>query len=1200
MILSGIELHGFKSFAERTTFTLVDGVTCFVGPNGCGKSNLVDALKWALGEQRPTSLRGSEMADVIFKGNTHRGPCHAAEVRITFRNGAQQPHQPKLPLDYEEVQITRRLHGTGESEYELNGTPCRLRDIRDLLLDTGVGVSAYSFMEQGKIDAILSVNPLDRRAVLEEAAGVSKYRARRRETLRKLERVEQDLLRAGDLIQELERQVRSLKQQAGRARTYQAASQRLKEIASRHSQHAYLTLDARRSALRDEKRQAQEHEQAVRHSLEELEARVQEAEERDSLLGEELATARAAIADLKAQSEAAESRVKDLQAREVELRQAIELGSRRRSELDGVLAEREAARAVLVEESDRLLAALDRLRQEVDEVRAIEEEAAGEVARLEQEIASSEALLEGLLARRDELRGGLIDLQSDERNLNGTRARGIGRQNELAAAIADLRGGLREACERLEHKRASHVQAVEELDRCREERSRVESQLRELQRDDDRLAATRLARVSRSEVLEGLLRTLEGVDEGVRVLLDATRDSGSGVTGVRGLLADLVRADLDDTRALEAALGPLAQALVVNRCDDAVRALRFLKERKVGRVTLIPLEEFADTHTPIRRGERRLLDRVRFDPELWPLFEALLGDVDLVPDLTGLAEATRGGATLRLVTPEGDLRELGGPLSGGGREGERGLISRRSELEAIEQEIREIDVARARLAEQMRHADLRRAELEGEEQRLGENLATLGETLEDERRRAASLLDRLELLREELRVTLLELVVLDRDRAEVRAKRREVALRLQACETEEAETRSGLSRLRETQASRARHQTEAAERRRVLELEQIRTAEREEAARRQIASVDQTIRENRADLARLHQGLQGDGERLIQIAAERALLNESLRQMIEERARLGRAMEQMQATLEGVRHEVATFRESVKARHQDVEQAASVVHEVEMREQRTQLELDALIERTREELEIDLSVALLDFVDDPASDWEALDAEIRELRAKLARMGGVNLEAIEELEGVEERLTFMTTQRDDLVRSRRSLMQMIEEIDRESTTRFQQTFEQVRDHFRAIFRKLFQGGQADIQLTEGDEIMDAGVEILAAPPGKRQQSITLLSGGERTLTAVALLFALFKTKPSPVCVLDEVDAALDECNIERFCSMLDEFEKDSQFLIVTHSKRTMARGRVLYGITMEGDGVSRPIALEMGDDGVARAVSRDDQAGMVA
>lgn len=1181
MFLKRITLHGFKSFADRTEFEFASGITGIVGPNGCGKSNILDAVRWVLGEQSARSLRGGKMADVIFAGSRSRKPAHHADVELTFDN-----RTGVLRSDQDEVVVGRVLYANGDSEYRLNGNPCRLKDIRELLLDTGVGVDAYSVIEQGRVDLLLQASPVERREIFEEAAGISRYKVRRIEAQRKLERTQHNLLRLQDIVEELERRLRSVRLAAGKARSFQEYDCRLRELRSSFSLAEYHELEQRRQALREQIERLSEALQTERtriaeqdaaaaemtHALQALDDQIQAADAEVlalqtalSALAERIAQVERRCQDLAAARERRARQVSEVEARV----QAVE--QRRAAEADALVQLR-AAEAEGTAQIAELAAARDAARQRTEEARqALEREkiAAYEAVRQaallqnEHENATQQhdrlvAQAQRFTARRDEVSGQQRDVDERLRTLQ-TRLDAADRQS------TELSGALRSLDTRLEELHARAAALDTQIGATKEDRSATSSRL---------------------ALLEDMERRLEGVDAGTRTALGWRTDEGAGATIV-GLVAELLRIDDPRVALLQPVLSDFENRVVV---QDTEALLTLLAERGTPEDPLRVLALDRVPQRPLPGGYEhtpgfvaRAADWVQCDPAHRPLAEHLLGRtiiVDTRARALRLASAALLGYTF--VSLDGWSVAADGRITGGSMGTAAGLISRKAEIRQLRGELDEIETRLERLQReqavlvetmadgelqrqslleqiatvQREHAELRTAragvteesqriarelrgiadELAGVERTLGELGARLAE-LTDRRTAAGQAQEsheaRIESLVRELESLEQELSRLAQAHTEARVEKERVSEKRAATEDSLAELGHRLAALEDERSGAAREAAEAAA--------EIDTAAREIDAARQQHAVDQAA----------------CGQRQAGVVALRER-RQQLRQQIEESGALGRAHQRRVEALE----------------HEQQEQRVTL-REVEVR-------AEDLVARVRDELELDLPRQYAEYR--PADqDWDAIRTEIEELRGRISRLGNVNLDAIHELEELTPRYEHLVEQRTDLQDAIERLEKLIVELDNESRTRFAATFEEVRGNFQEMFRKLFGGGKADIILEDPENPLECGIEIIARPPGKEPQSISLLSGGEKTMTAVALLMGVFKCRPSPFAILDEVDAALDESNVDRFNTLLHEFLSQSQFVVITHSKRTMACVDALYGITMEEPGVSKRVSVRFDD-----------------
>ena len=1174
MLLKRIELHGFKSFADKTELEIGRGVTCLVGPNGCGKSNIVDAVKWTLGEQRASALRGDQMADVIFKGNGRRPAMGFAEVTLLFENESGE-----LPIDAAEVAITRRLLRTGESGYLINRRPCRLKDVRDLFVDTGLGQNAYAVLEQGRIDAVLSANSMQRRAVFEEAAGIQRFRSRKREAARKLEKVDQNLLRVTDLVEELEKRVRSLRIQAGRARSYVALSDRLTELKTMQFLTVGAELTEQVGQLKEQLQQARDLDSRREQELAEATHRVEQVDTEAQVVRDSIARQRQTRVEVKAELENSVLRRGSLQRDESEARRSATERDAQALRMD---QEREARGA----EAERMEASLAGLTRDLKRAEQEVRERSSRLATARAELVRQEALLASLGRRVLEgadrelaLSNSLAGFDSQARGLRSSRERLVRREAELSGLLARARIEVSEAEGRLTQLDQQAAEGIRSVAEARVELERRTESIQELRGRISAVVAEISGKESRRDTLDGIIKNMEGVAEGARALVQATREDPLRLPGVRGLLAELLPVARDRARAMDAALGHLADAVVVENRAALDHCREFLREHGQGAATFLIL----DRSVPVRATDagpgEELLSDVELASEFTDLFCSLLGGVRLVQADTELLENLGSGRFL--VTREGARLETSGAYCDRPQNRSVGFVERKVERDQLREDVRQLAVKLQRLEEEEARTGAEATEWKVVLAESERNRQALEAGIVERRSTVERLRDRSTIYRRELTVSARERLEFDRESRDVAVRRSEAAAALLAQRTDREsaeEERRGLQRERElaNESLADLVSSESSASQEVVRLsERVRGSQSELALlRRGLDEMDgsiERIRAERTDLLRRAEQAAGEWRELDECVTELMAQDVSVAQ------RLGELVTREQQSVAAL----VSVRELALSAAEARELARQQMHDLALKERGLETSLHSLRERAREEISVDIDQDLEQFDAASALSSEEVAAEITSVRDKISRIGNVNLDAINELDEVEGRLTFLATEKEDLDRSRRSLQAAIEEMDAVSKERFRETFDEVRGHFRTLFRKLFHGGKADIQLEEGVDILEAGIEILAAPPGKDARSITLLSGGERTLTAVGLLFALFKAKPAPVGILDEVDAALDEQNTERFCDLLGEFVQSSQFMIVTHSKRTMNYADVIFGVTMEENGVSKRVGLRL-------------------
>lgn len=1189
MFLKRLTCQGFKSFADKTDFDFMPGVTGIVGPNGCGKSNVVDSIKWVLGDQSARSLRGKQMLDVIFNGSGTRKLAGMAQVDLLFDNTDR-----RLSRDADEVTITRRLFRSGESEYLINNEQCRLRDIRELFMDTGVGVGAYSIIEQGKVDILLQANPVDRRHIFEEAAGISRYKARKKEAERKLERVDQNLMRLEDIVEEVERRLRSIKYQAGKARSFQEYDRQLREKRAAFSMAEYHRLTERRSVL-------EQDEVRTEDEVTRLKTAISSAETRSSILDGDLSVLDAEVRQIEQQILTNASEITANTERIEQSHQRIDELAAVRSRAQQRLAIERQRAARLRQQFEAEQAAVDQLEGEINSARAAVETLIVEDRRLAEQLTA-------LRTRSEDDKAGVIDLMrrsaqiSNEiqtlgqrrEHLETEKTRLLTRQDQISAELAVLeetRRGIDARTAEVTGQIRSHNQQLEDL---RERAAQLDTDRAEL---NSRIAAAKEYRsglLSRRQILTDLDRHHEGVDAGVRELLHRKESDTGGQTFayVRGLVADLLAVDVAHAALIETALGDYDQYLVVEDSEAFLRDADSLADfpGRVKAICMDRLPPFIDGRdfTQQEGFVAYAVDIVRFQKDAEQLVRHLLGKTIVVRTLADAVRmASQNPPSYRYVTLTGELLDPNLAFCELGPAGGRtGLISRKSELREIDVQIDEVD---NRIEAESGRLEETSTEISQIEQALEDQRRLLNEALraevENNGQRSTNE-NAMQRLHHEQPLINSELAAIDRHIREA---------------TEQSErSAETLSRLESDNVAQE-------ERIRALDIqivllgdERSRLSERLTEAKVAVAELMQRRNLMGNTLRSVRESWQASEEavrsaaRESEDAASRITLAERTVLTAESRlAELYLAKEQRDAELLGrqrrrqeIRLEIEQLAARVKTERGSLTEFEERLYQLRMESQEARIRLEDLIARVRDELGIDLAESYANYQHrEEGQDWAAVEAEIEELKGKIQRLGNVNLDAIAEQEELEKRSDFLGQQHTDLRASQKQLTELIEQLNQECRERFTQTFETVRGHFQELFRKLFGGGKADIILEQPPEgqpmdVLEAGIEIQARPPGKELQSISLLSGGEKTMTAIALLLSIFRSRPSPFTILDEVDAALDEANNERFNRIVGEFLDKSQFIIITHSKRTMSIADVLYGITMQEAGVSKRVSVK--------------------
>ncbi len=1190
-MLKALEIVGFKSFADRTRFEFPPGITVVVGPNGSGKSNVVDAIKWVLGEQSVKSLRGREMADVIFNGSGARRPMNSAEITLTFNNVGGL-----LAVDSPEVHITRRVYRSGESEYLINRQPARLRDIRDLLAGTGMGTQAYSVIEQGKVDVLLQSSPRDRRMIFEEAAGISRFKARKLEALRRLERVDQNLLRLSDIVDEVDSRLRGVRMQAGKARRYREYTERLQELRTQ-----VAMVDWRR--LTDE---LTGFEQAIERSRQDRDSAVAEAE-----------LAETAALEIDTQ---VNDLTEALRRREALVAEGRERIANRESTIDHErtrLREHETE----VARCRRQLADMNlregELRRQLEETKEQVEQADRQYQTIARAVAEGESILTETTRQLDRVRGdteqrraAYVEMMRSAANLGNEASSLRSRVETAEAARTRCESRLAEVTQRLENLAADQVRLKEQesllvqeaqnsqcaFDTASEQLAQASAKVARCREEHQSLVQRQTAATERASLLEELQQRQEGLGAGVKEVLAAAGQPDPGpYSGVRGILADLIHVSVETAPLIEVALGPKAQHIVVENRQPLVDYLQEQKPRFAGRVGFLwldqPATEAAATAGSLdgRPGVMGRADRfVQAEPQLQPLVTRLLSHTWIVEHLDVALRWARDAAEFNYVTLAGELLQTDGILTVGPRHETTGLISRRSQLRALTEQLAQLQAEREQCEADSERLQTQQTQAEADLVRAREARQEAADALAAHRFRISSLQQQQEQLGEQCAALQAESQTAESEHDAASTRLAEVVDKRTQLESNLADMEAQLAGLDEQVShieSRRLHQEREATQRKV---ELAKSEERLRNLHTRRRQFEEHYQERRRAISDSH-------ERLTQSLKRADSARWAILHAESEVAELYLQKESFhsETTLQiNERESLVAERTRVTGRVQKARSAIrnleAQLHEKELAAGEVRHRRSALADRLREDYGIELAEVEHEPTNEEQQEREQVQDEIDELRRKINNLGNVNLEALEELENLEGRYESLFQQHRDLVKAKDSLVRIIDRIDTDSRRLFAETLETVRGHFQTLFRDLFGGGRADIVLDEGVDILDSGIEIVARPPGKEPRSISLLSGGEKTMTCVAMLLAIFRSRPSPFCVLDEVDAALDEANIDRFTKVLKDFLAWTQFIIITHSKKTMTCANTLYGVTMQESGVSKQVSVrfeDVSDDG---------------
>ena len=1181
LFVKRIDLHGFKSFADKTTFTLTPGITVIVGPNGCGKSNIADAVRWVLGEQSARYLRGTRMDDVIFNGTAHRKPLSFAEVSVTFDHS-----DGILGLDYQEITVTRRIYRNGESEYLLNKQPCRLKDILELFTDTGVGKEAYSIIGQGRVDEIIQAKPEERRYIFEEAAGIIKYKNRKREAQRRLAETAENILRLGDVIAELSAQVEPLAEQARQAKTYLAYREELKACEvdvlvsdALELRQKWQELEAELKLLADEivEQQAlvtQTETQLAQCQLD-LDAKQSQVTEKQRLLQQlatELERQLGQIALKKEKIHSAEQWLAQWQANQQELKkEEAALNEERRQ-----IAEKMVQMQGKIEAAEKELA---EFKAELAALEAAPESIKEKV--LQKEL---DELLEKIRRLKTEQEKILLEkkqITEQKQNLQKELETNSWQQEKLQRQKQSLQEKKRLELEQKENLTAQREQTQKETEVLQKQKSILEAKLQQRERN-------LWQKKNRLHVHQELEKAMAGYYQGVKTVLAAAK--AGKLSGLYGTVADILTVPAEYVTAIEAALGASLQNIVTENENEAKTAIAYLKKVKGGRATFLPLNIIKPSKRRPVPAEITSLpgylgvaaDLVVAEKRFQPIVESLLGRIHVVSNLdAALAAARIFHYQERIVTLEGDMLFPGGALSGGVEKKQSGVLTRRKEAALLQAEVKK------------ELTDINN--LQKEKEKLAQKVQLM---LEEEKQ----LLNKLQQIDLALKLTAqeekynAEQLVLARQREEtLKQELHTIELKWQQISTLEEELAQKFAILQLEEESKRQELSQMAGLQRALELKKRDAQERYTECRVQLAAYRQQLEFLEQERKRNHKQYHELQERLRQWTEEReetAKQCNRLEKLLAEDQEKAAALQeeynqlafQLQEEEKMLKMQTTQFREeSQKLRQLEktVQALERKQNRRELERQRLETEIQAIVERLRDSWDLDFATAA--GMARPVPEKKIAREKIQALKARMQALGTVNLGAIEEHQRVVDRLDFLNGQKTDLEIAKTDLLRIIAEIDKRMGEKFASSFAEINRSFQQVFAELFGGGRAQLRLTNPQVPLESGVEIEAQPPGKKLQNLSLLSGGEKALTAIALLFAFLKVRPTPFCILDEIEAALDEANLARFSKYLRSLAKQTQFILISHRKKTMEQADLLYGVTMEEAGVSKIISVRLRD-----------------
>lgn len=1179
MYLKSIEVQGFKSFANKIVFQFHNGITGIVGPNGSGKSNVADAVRWVLGEQRVKQLRGASMQDVIFSGTENRKPLSYAYVAITLDNGDHQ-----LAIDFDEVTVARRIYRSGESEYLINGSPCRLKDVNELFYDTGIGKEGYSIIGQGQIDKILSGRPEERRELFDEAAGIVKFKRRKAAAQAKLENEKQNLVRVSDILSELEKQVEPLERQSEVAKVYLRRKEELKTL----DVNVFLLENGR---LKEQVQQVGEKYDLASNELSEVTGKyegIRDEYERVQAelesLEETIEQARSTLTDtglmrgklegemnvLKEQINSAMGSQAHLTNRRTALEEEISL---KEKDKEGILTEKNETDSQVQE----IITTAEAEKAKLDEIQ-------GKIAELNNAIETGKNTIIGELNQRATIKSrmGRFDTMMEQVNI---------RKAELNSRLLRAKSDEAAREENLKKLESEFEAVTEALREMTEQEAAVELSLgdirEELSQKDAKLRETQSAyhmEKSKLEALSNLTERYEGYGGSVKKVMEQKEKN----PGIIGVVADIIKVEKKYETAIETALGGNIQNIVTDDEETAKKMIRFLKENKLGRATFLPLtsitrpQEFKNPEALSEKGVIGMADElVQIEDRYRNVAKAMLGRIVVVDNVDNAVKIARKYEYgIRMVTLEGELLVPGGAISGGAFKNNSNLLGRRREIDELEKSVkkllaavdainRDIDDTKSRrnklrMELETLKTDIQKKSIEQNTARL--NISQARERIEEEVEAKASL----KLEEQEIEGRIFE----------IRNDKETIQRELADSEELEKNTQEQIVVFQRELEEWRREETEAAALVSEWEMKVEKMRQTLGFKQANVDRIDEEIARSRAELSEIMEALE-----------ENRLETERKKQNITEIEKTIAASYDAQNESEGRLKESMAHREELSAKQKNffqsreemAEKMSSLdkeVYRLAAQKERLEENLEAQINYMWDEYEITLSDAA-SIRDESMTDLSAMKKQISSLREQIKKLGDVNVNAIEDYKNLMDRFTFMQTQHDDLVEAEKTLEGIIEELDTAMRKQFTEKFAEINREFDKVFKELFGGGKGTLELMEDEDILEAGVRIIAQPPGKKLQNMMQLSGGEKALTAISLLFAIQNLKPSPFCLLDEIEAALDDSNVGRFAKYLHKLTKNTQFIVITHRRGTMEQVDRLYGITMQEKGVSTLVSVNL-------------------
>ena len=1174
MYLKSIEVQGFKSFANKITFEFHNGITGIVGPNGSGKSNVADAVRWVLGEQSAKQLRGGNMQDVIFSGTETRKPLGFAYVAITLDNSDHN-----LPIDYEEVTIARRLYRSGESEYLMNGVSCRLKDVNELFYDTGIGKEGYSIIGQGQIDKILSGKPEERRELFDEAAGIVKFKRRKAASLKKLEEEQQNLTRVNDILSELTRQLAPLEKQSETAKIYLKKREELKALdvrmflAEMERINAQLKeIEEKSEIVRQDLEKTGKDFDTTKTEYEALEKELEAFNVKIEVFREESTKKALEKQQLEGQINVAKEQISSAKQSDLQYRERVEA-------LEAELKQREESEKLYTEEKAELDAKIDEIRQKEENAKNLFRDFAFEIHELEEQLEEDKSEIIEILNHRGSTKGKMqrYDAMMEQISLRKTEF------NQKHLRLKSETAKQEEEKERFEKEQqeidAEILSLTKKSNKNEDEITRYQSLLGKSIKEQQVLQNDYHKEASRLESLRNITERYDGYGNSIRRVMEQKKR----VPGIHGVVADLIKVEKNYETAIETALGGSIQNIVTDNETTAKQMISFLKQNKYGRATFLPLTSMGAGRgfsTPSALKEPGVVgvasELVSTEVEYESLIEYLLGRTLVVENIDfAIAIARKYKYSLRMVTIEGESLNPGGSMTGGAFKNNSNLLGRRREIEELETRVESL---KNQLEAKQKEIDTYREKRNFHREEAGRlNAALQEQSLKDNtlRMNQKAMEQKAKEIAKEYTDLKRDLAVLEKQTQEIEENRESIRVELETSDKREAQLENQ-EKLDEKKKQENAHSKELEE----LHLENAELSSKQGFAKENLERILSEKKNLQRQLMELAANVSDAKDEIEKKEAEKEKMQEAVEAAKTQEAEDEAKLQEYLAKKESMNQSHKGFFEKRDELSGRMNLLDKDLYRLENQKEKLEENQENQIGYMWEEYEMTYSAAKEQTFEEPLERSEIKKAQA-EVRNEIKKLGNVNVNAIEEYKELSERHTFLNAQHEDLVEAEKTLLKIIDELDIGMRHQFEEKFAQIREEFDKAFKELFGGGKGTIELDEEEDILEAGIRIISQPPGKKLQNMMQLSGGEKALTAIALLFAIQNLKPSPFCLLDEIEAALDDSNVTRYARYLHKLTKNTQFIIITHRRGTMTAADRLYGITMQEKGVSTLVSVNL-------------------